>query len=65
MVCSLKARHQIPRHVVGCVYPSRLFGSKISVDSVKQEVRCSDIHLGRLVGDDCRRLMIHGCRSAE
>jgi len=36
-----------------------------AVDSVKQEVRCSDIHLGRLVGDDCRRLTAHGCRSAE
>jgi hypothetical protein len=24
------------------------------VDSVKQEVRYNDIHLGRLVGDDCR-----------
>ena len=26
------------------------------LDSVKQEVRLNDNHLGRLVGDDCRRL---------
>ena len=29
------------------------------LDSVKQRDRLNDNHLGRLVGDDCRRLLVH------
>ena len=31
----------------------------LRVDSVKQRDRLNDNHLGRLVGDDCRRLLVH------
>ena len=33
------------------------------LDGVKQDGRSKDNHLGRLVGDDCRRLGVHVCRS--
>jgi hypothetical protein len=29
------------------------------LDSVKQHGRLNDNHLGRLDGDDCRRLLVH------
>ena len=45
--------------------PGRRREADAGVDSVKQDVRCNDNHLGRLVGDDCRRLVVHGCRSAK
>jgi hypothetical protein len=46
----------------GAHYWARQFQAQ--VDSVNHEVRSSDIHLGRLDGDECRCLVGQGCGSS-
>ena len=50
-------------HVHLVMPAAALDGKRRQLDGVKQDGRSKDNHLGRLVGDDCRRLGVHVCRS--